>query len=677
MPTTYTYPGVYIEELPSGQNSITGVATSIAAFIGWSNQGPIGEAVMVESWTAYQNLFGGLIPGIYLGYAVFHFFENGGTQAYIIRLYNDENSVKNAESISYSPLPTSASAAASSLIAQSSTNNAISANLSAVTIVPTSGSPTAVPLYANNPGQWGNQLCVSVSNVQTASGGSQTFNLQVMMLNASGSTTTLENYINLSTSPSSPQWVVNVINSESNYITFTPPPAALGGGGSAPTSPLTVSATPTTTPAPPSPTPSTPLPLYVVAGTLTAGSFTCGQSVTQTNTQATGNVIGTVNSSFLVFQGAPAPAAPTSAVPVPPPVSGSQPWTAGTASFTPTTGPVLLPGVPLAFDDASPTTPTPAPTWTAGADGSQLLPNTAPFEFQLLNSSGLQAYEFLSSVPIFNLLCVPAENSVAAVSQLQQFCNQYRAFLIVDAANTAVVGTGSTGLSKYGPSDSTTATFVDQYASNSAFYFPWVSAPDPASGYITALFPPCGFVAGLYAATDATRGVWKAPAGIDASLTGAQGLQYVLNDQQNGLLNPMAVNCLRQFPNFGNVIWGARTIAGNDNLGSQYKYVPIRRLALYIESSLYAGTQWAVFEPNAEPLWGQVRLSIGTFMQGLFLQGAFAGTTPQTAYFVKCDADNNPDSSVALGILNIVVGFAPLYPAEFVVIQIQQMINQS
>jgi phage tail sheath protein FI len=125
------------------------------------------------------------------------------------------------------------------------------------------------------------------------------------------------------------------------------------------------------------------------------------------------------------------------------------------------------------------------------------------------------------------------------------------------------------------------------------------------------------------------------------------------------------------------VVWGARTIDGADAIGSQWKYVPIRRLALFLESSLYVGTQWAVFEPNAEPLWSQVRLSIGSFMQGLFLQGAFVGTTPAQAYFVKCDGENNPGSSVALGVLNILVGFAPLYPAEFVVIQIQQLINQS
>jgi phage tail sheath protein FI len=204
-----------------------------------------------------------------------------------------------------------------------------------------------------------------------------------------------------------------------------------------------------------------------------------------------------------------------------------------------------------------------------------------------------------------------------------------------------------------------------------------VQAPDPLAGNRPNLFPPCGFIAGVYAATDAARGVWKAPAGIDASLTGISGLQYVLTDVENGNLNIQGINCLRQFRVYGDVVWGARTLQGNDQFASEWKYVPIRRLALYLESSLYDGTQWVVFEPNDEPLWSQIRLNVGSFMQGLFLQGAFQGTSPQQAYFVKCDSENNPQSSIDQGIVNILVGFAPLYPAEFVVISIQQMAGQA
>ena len=150
----------------------------------------------------------------------------------------------------------------------------------------------------------------------------------------------------------------------------------------------------------------------------------------------------------------------------------------------------------------------------------------------------------------------------------------------------------------------------------------------------------------------------------------------MLTDLRERHLNIQAINCLRSFKVYGDVVWGARTLRGNDQVGSEWKYVPIRRLALFLESSLYDGTQWVVFEPNDERLWSQIRLNVGAFMQGLFLQGAFQGTTPQQAYFVKCDAENNPQSSIDLGIVNILVGFAPLYPAEFVVIQIQQMAGQ-
>lgn len=324
-------------------------------------------------------------------------------------------------------------------------------------------------------------------------------------------------------------------------------------------------------------------------------------------------------------------------------------------------------------------TATPSPTsspiaLSGGADGAVLTPATdGNFELVLLPTTGTGGINLLDRVDIFNLLCVPAETNAATIGNLQYYCWQKRAFYIVDSWQLST----TSNLIQSGPVGSTTGSLTGQYSINSAFYYPWVEAPDPLFGNRPTLFPPCGFVAGIYAATDASRGVWKAPAGIDASLTGVLGLKYNLTDPENGQLNIQAINCLREFRVYGDVVWGARTLQGNDQAGSQWKYVPIRRLALYIESSLYDGTQWVVFEPNDEPLWGQIRLNVGTFMQGLFLQGAFQGTTPQQAYFVKCDAENNPQSSIDLGIVNILVGFAPLYPAEFVVIQIQQMAGQT
>jgi phage tail sheath protein FI len=211
---------------------------------------------------------------------------------------------------------------------------------------------------------------------------------------------------------------------------------------------------------------------------------------------------------------------------------------------------------------------------------------------------------------------------------------------------------------------------------NSALYYPRIKSPDPKQENRAAEFAPCGVVAGIWAHTDTQRGVWKAPAGQDASLRGVTELSYKMTDGQNGLLNPIGVNCLRTFPIIGNVVWGARTLEGADRLASEWKYIPVRRLALFIEESLYRGTQWAVFEPNDEPLWSQLRLNIGAFMQNLFRQGAFQGRSAREAYFVKADSETTTQNDINLGIVNIVVGFAPLKPAEFVIIKIQQMAGQ-
>jgi len=149
-----------------------------------------------------------------------------------------------------------------------------------------------------------------------------------------------------------------------------------------------------------------------------------------------------------------------------------------------------------------------------------------------------------------------------------------------------------------------------------------------------------------------------------------------LTDGEIGQLNPIAVNCLRALPATGRVVWGSRTGEGADRLASEWKYIPVRRTALFIEESLYRGTQWVVFEPNDEPLWAQIRLNVGTFMNNLFRQGAFQGQTPREAYFVKCDKETTTQADIDLGIINIHVGFAPLKPAEFVVIRLQQIAGQ-
>ena len=211
---------------------------------------------------------------------------------------------------------------------------------------------------------------------------------------------------------------------------------------------------------------------------------------------------------------------------------------------------------------------------------------------------------------------------------------------------------------------------------NAALFFPRFLQPDPLRNNQVRQFVPCGAVAGIFARTDTQRGVWKAPAGLDATLVGVPQLAINLTNAENGELNPLGINCLRAFPASGRDIWGSRTLQGNDNLASEWKYIPVRRTALYIEESLYRGTQWVVFEPNDEPLWAQIRLNVGAFMQNLFRQGAFQGQTPTDAYFVKCDKETTTQNDINLGIVNIVVGFAPLKPAEFVIIKLQQMAGQ-
>jgi hypothetical protein len=306
-----------------------------------------------------------------------------------------------------------------------------------------------------------------------------------------------------------------------------------------------------------------------------------------------------------------------------------------------------------------------------GADGTVLKPSTpaGAFETALLPISGVGGVHLLDHVDLFNLLCVPSEIDPATVSTLEHFCRDHRAFLIADCSpNDTVSSLRTAG----GPNSSITGAD----GINAAFYFPWINAPDPLNQGGTGPFPPCGFVAGIYAATDGSRGVWKAPSGTGASLSGVIGTAVTLNDAETGVLNPLAVNCIRTFNVYGTVVWGARTLRGNDEIGSEWKYIPVRRTALYIEESLYRGTQWAVFEPNDEPLWSQLRLNVGAFMQDLFRKGAFQGQTPQDAYFVKCDHETTTQSDINLGMVNVLVGFAPLKPAEFVVIQIQQMAGQ-
>ena len=640
----FTYPGVYIEEVPSAVHTITGVATSIAAFVGWAPQGPTNQAVLVQSFMDYQRQFGGLDSRSLMSYSVSQFFINGGQQAYIVRL------VQGAVTAGTSPATTTAAPIAG-----------------AASIQVAGGS---VVFTASKPGAWSSSFGILVS----ASSGS-TFTAQVVYAPTGVALVAPEPpVVGLSVS------AIGTITSSYVTVATTGTPTAAPGNG-----------------------------LYMIGGgidnngvnvpgataaSVTIGSATAGFTFTAQNPGAWGNLIGIAatpqqgdltNTRLSINVVALNPAGTLSVVESYNnlSVNATDPSYLVTVlnsdSSYVTVSAVGAPAVSAFPSSGAATMPFNAPPFMKGGfDGVVLDPTKDSGFFKAaLNAAGPgpAGVWLLDTVDIFNLLCVPGQTDATAIGQLQDYCYNKRAFYIVDCPQPPAGALAN--LISVGPVGNGTATITGQHSMNSAYYFPWVQAPDPLIGNRLRYFPPCGFVAGIYAATDASRGVWKAPAGIDASLTGASGLQFGLTNLQNGSLNTQAVNCLREFNVFGDVVWGSRTLQGNDQAGSQWKYVPVRRLALFLESSLYDGTQWVVFEPNDETLWGQIRLNLESFMQGLFLQGAFQGSTPDQAYFVKCDSENNPPSSIALGIVNILVGFAPLLPAEFVVIQIQQMAGQA
>ncbi len=312
---------------------------------------------------------------------------------------------------------------------------------------------------------------------------------------------------------------------------------------------------------------------------------------------------------------------------------------------------------------------------TSGSSACQVVPGIAG------NDGGTpqlpdyeKAFKIIDSeVDLFNIMVLPKDRdhddktSASLWPPASVFCEKRRAFLLIDPpekwkdSNIAV-----------SPTDGVNSLRIGLVKNSSAVFFPRIKVRENGG---TVTIGPSGAIAGLMARIDSARGVWKAPAGTEADLRGVQGLEYNFSDTENGYMNPKAVNTLRLFPN-GIVNWGARTMDGDDSFASEYKYIPVKRLALFIEETLYRNLKWVVFEPNDEPLWSQIRLNVGAFMHDLFRQGAFQGQVPRDAYFVKCDKETTTQNDINLGIVNIHVGFAPLKPAEFVIIKLQQMAGQ-
>lgn len=292
----------------------------------------------------------------------------------------------------------------------------------------------------------------------------------------------------------------------------------------------------------------------------------------------------------------------------------------------------------------------------------------------MARKAGLYA---LDRADLFNLLCIPpyldnggdlldAGVHSALVAEAGAYCELRRAMLLVDpppawdSVENALEGVAALGTS----------------SRNAALFFPRLLQPVEQRGGVPTRLAPCGAVAGIMARTDQQRGVWKAPVGMDATLIGVPALSVAVSESDNGILNPLGINCLRSMPSAGRIVWGARTLHGGDPDGAQGKCIPVRRTALYIEESLVRGTRWIMYEPNDDQLWAQVRLSIHAFMVCLFRQGAFQGKTPHEAFFVSCGPETNTQDDIDHGVVNITVGFAPLKAGQFVLVHVQQAAGQ-
>lgn len=624
MPVALTYPGVYVEEVSSGVRTISGVATSIAAFVGYTRKGVLNKAVTITSFADFERAYGGLDRDSPVSYAVWQFFANGGTQAILVRV--------------------------------------ATGFASAAWVLQSSAPAPVIDVTAASPGVWGNDLRVTVDRAGTRNPDAE-FNLEVWQLQADGVTLLpVETHRNLSMNAASSQYVESVVNNASSFVTvarraglvFNQPGFAVS---TAVVFPLTATdlviagvANGTTpfrlTLAGAAPNTMANLVTAVNAAIGTAGFNAVLQASDSGADGGAGNghlkltsLVNGESSSVVVSGGAFGGLSASIRLGL---ANGGREFT-GNAQHRPANVASVVPP-------------------TKGADGTRA-GATEIVGSQLLKT-GLYA---LLDVDLFNILSLPETFDMTdtqagpVISAAVDLCEKRRAFYIVDApsGNTlASIATWANGLTP---------------SRNAAVYFPAIRLADPLDDLRPRAMAPSGTLAGVYSRTDANRGVWKAPAGTDATLNGVLDLALPISDAENGLINPKGVNALRSFPAYGRVAWGARTLKGSDAQADEYKYLPVRRLALFLEESLYRGTQWVVFEPNDEPLWAQIRLNIGSFMQGLFRQGAFQGRTPREAYFVKCDRETTTQNDINLGIVNIHVGFAPLKPAEFVVLKLQQI----
>ncbi len=658
MPVSPTYPGVYIEEIPSGVRTIVGVATSVAAFVDFFARGPLNRAVQIFNMGDFHREFGGLHTNSEASYGIQQFFLNGGSNAWVIRT-------------------ASGGVASASIVLKDDAGDDV--------LLATAGRRMK-GVSVDDPGVWGNYLRIDVDYDTTDT--ANLFNLtlsEVAFQDGRQIVIQTETYRNLIMTAGTRNNAIEVINEESKLIQLSRDntwplnrPAQTGIGGTNASGALggvvssgdTFNITYATSSSTSSPELVTiqfttaPTTLQELRRILQSAIRATGAALATPEPLLTGATVQLIENQFRVLAGRTSADFDAETILT---FTESGGTTAADLGLLGAGVTANVQQYSLGWDSV--------PSWGhqgAGIEGD----NGNPPDADALrgvrdpDKSGIYALE---DVDLFNIICIPRAvdltdtNMQAVYSEALTYCEERRAFLIIDIPES----TNNLEDARDWLDDN--ALFRHR---NAAAYFPRPRIPDPLNDYRLRSVGASGTAAGLYARTDAERGVWKAPAGIEGVLRNVPDLDYKLTDSENGQLNPIGMNCLRNFDIFGNVCWGSRTLVGADQMASEWKYIPVRRLALFLEESLFRGSKWVVFEPNDEPLWAQIRLNFGAFMHRLFRQGAFQGTTPQEAYLVKCDGETTTQTDINLGIVNIVVGFAPLKPAEFVIIKIQQLAGQ-
>jgi phage tail sheath protein FI len=636
---TYLHPGVYVEEIPSGARPIEGVGTSTAAFVGYTVKGPMAVPTLIFKWDTYDDQFGGLrdtgksAQGDPMGFAVYNFFINGGTAAYIVRVARD-GTAGAAEGFLVNP----------------------------------GDAGQIIQFTAVNPGEWGNALELRFA---LKADSATHFTLNVGVLDDDGEFKEIERFTDLTVADDSAvDFIESKVNDASQLVQVEVKdmsPYLLGvsisqdlsavadfSGLNSKTMTVTVdgAARPAAFAADDFDNTSTMADVAARIQELVVGSVVANPAVRDFTCEIENNQLVLTSGTRLS----------TSTVVVNGPGDGTDAsidLLMGDANDgTERTGQeslnLLLSG---AVDEIS---------MDGGTDGS--MPDKAAYD---------AVFSDFEKIRDISILCLPGQTWNTAAEQA-----------IIDAAvahaekmkSRMVIIDPPAGTEFKTEKSVTDLGFKPK--TYSVVYYPWARVANPFYNAetnpgvpTTVLVGPSGFAAGVWAKIDGRRGVWKAPAGVETSLLGVAGLQYLVEDGEQDSLNPLGINCLRRMPGFGPVIWGTRTLATRAD--PEWRYVPVRRTAIMIEQSIFNGIQWAVFEPNNHNLWASLRGNIGSFMDGLFRAGAFQGEKASDAYFVGCGlGDTMTQGDIDRGQVIVIVGFAPLKPAEFVIVRIQQKVAQ-